>query len=106
MRELEGVVDVSFAESTDGLPFSKSFRAEVQLTSVGEQTMPELIESILRCVYESGGPSVPRGSLGFFVIADGVRENLRAKRLALPEGLRAWGSSVTVPDGWLRRRFE
>lgn len=105
MRELEGVVDVSFAETTDGLPFSKSFRAEVQLASTDGPVTEELLDSILRCVYESGGRNVPRGSLGFFFMKDGVRKNLHAKRLPLPDGLRGWGSSVTVPVGWLHERF-
>ena len=105
IRELDGVVDVSLAETTDGLPFSKSFRAEVQLASTDEPVTEELLENILRCVYESGGRNVPRGSFGFFFIKDGVRKNLRAHRLPLPDGLRGWGSSVTVPAGWLHERF-
>lgn len=105
VRTIDGVVEAAFVEASDGLPFSKVFRGEVQIEPCDDQRARELIEQTLAEVYEAGGNTLPKGSLSLYSVRDGVRKNLRVTKLELPDGLRGWGSSITIPEGWLSERF-
>lgn len=106
IRSVAGVVDASVVEGSDGLPGSRSFRAEVRLDSVADPTATtQLLDALLEQLHAAAVDDAPRGSVSLFQLQDGIRKNCRASRLPLPEGLRGWGSSVTVPEGWLHGRF-
>lgn len=105
LRLIDGVIDASIAVASDGLPFSKAFRGEVQIEPCDDERAVQLIDDVLLSLYRTGGAELPKGSIGFYSVTGGVRKRVRVGRLELPAGLEAWGSSVTVPEGWLRSRY-